>query len=247
MNKFRAYDGMFLNSKILFVEYIDIIRAPYLIFAKLLSESRKENGGLRPPFDISRIQGIDNERLIEWYYLRNYQNVLLNLIPEELMDSLRTSDIDHFLDKQIRETPNLVSVAFPLNFSKVIEAIYSMDTSLVDKTLIYYPYDNSIIREDIIKLYEGKPIEFVYGEMSEIIRNFPDAGVTYVFSDITNIQILAEADKLNTASILLPYEYAYNRLPNSLEFKIDINGYLKEYLFKMDYFFATTEYLEKYN
>lgn len=237
--KLRAYDGLFMNAKVLFVEYADIIRAPYLILMKILSESGLENGGLQEPFDISPIKGLSSEDLVLWYYQRKDQNPLVDLIPKEKLSDVRLSDVDAFLQRQIEDHPEFVDVAFPLNFMDVIGNLFLGENHMVDKVLIYHPVDNPAIRADVERTFNGMPVEFVYGDFKEAIVDFKPGTATYVFSDVTNIQVLADAGKLEQSSILVPAEYSYNFTEEG-EWKIDFNAYMKDTIFKIDFFYATS-------
>ena len=236
--KLRAYDGLFMNSKVLFVEYIDVIRAPYLILLKLLVESKLENSGLMEPFDISPIKGLTSEELVLWYYQRRDQNPFVDLIPKEKMSNVRLSDVDAFMERQIKEHPEFVDVAFPLIFSDVITNLFLGDNHIVDRVMIYHPVNNPSIREDVERTFHDNPVEFVYGDFKDIIKDFELGTATYVFSDVTNIQVLADAGKLEQASILVPAEYSYNFNEDN-EWKIDFGAYQKDTIFKLDFFYAT--------
>lgn len=236
---YRAYDGLFMNSKVLFVEYTDIIRAPYLILLKLLSSSELPNGGLKKPFDISPIKGLTSEELVLWYYQRKDQNPLVDLIPKDQLSQIKLSDIDAFMERQIESNPEVVDVAFPLNFTDVIGNLFLGENQIADRVLIYHPIDNPVIRADVEKTFHDMPVEFVYGDIGQIIKDFKPATATYVFSDVTNITVLADMGKLEQSSILVPAEYSYN-FNEEGEWKIDFGAYQKDTIFKIDFFYATS-------
>ena len=233
----QSYDSIFLNSKVLFVEYIDIIKSPYFILLTVLSE--KEDSGILDPFDISEIKGLPEEKLAEWYYLRKNQNFLLDLISEEKRGDVKTKDVDHFLDKQLRSSYELIKYARPLNFSDVISKVYRNDDLLVKKAIIYYPYDNPNVRRDVEESFPDSPVEFAYGNILDVLKEIPTDS-TYVFSDISKVIALEEADKLDYSSLIIPEDYNYNRDEEG-NFIIDFDAYRKGHIYKLNRFYATIE------
>lgn len=233
----RSADSVFLNAKAVFVEYIDVIRSPYFSLLSLLVET---NHQLQPPFDINPLLGLDEDGLIAWYYARRNRNFMVDLIAEEFRDSIKSSDVDIFLDKQLAESYELIETSVLLNFHTAINMLTRGEVTVTPKLMIYYPYNNLNIRKDIEELYgENNAVEFVYGDIRDILKDFPNDS-TYVFSDITNIAFLEECNKLNYASILIPDDYDYNRDEKG-NLLLNIDEYSKDYVFKFNRFLASVD------
>ena len=232
----RSADSVFLNSKSVFVEYIDVIKSPYFLFLYAIMSSDKTV--LKEPFDMEIIKNIkDTEELVKWYYCRKNQNPLFDLISDESMATVKFDNVDDFMNKQLEENEVLIKGSSPLNFASVIQKLMT-DSILVQKVYIWYPYDNRNIRNDIQTLFQNKDIEFVYGPIDKCLKNIPNDS-TYVFSDITNILVLEELEKLDMASILLPVDFAYN-LDENDQSLIDLDGLQKDHVFKVNRFLSTT-------
>lgn len=222
-------DSIFLNSDVLFVEYSDIIR--HVNFSVLVSISRicKRFENI---FDINKILGLTDTSLWEFYYNRDYQNVLFDLLPNYKIGEIENETIDSMLndlitaigDEGIRISPNL-------NFANVLYNI-SNEGDIVKKIVVWYPYNNSIIENDIKQTYPHH-VDFIYGPIDDVLRDL-SGSITYVFSDITNVLLLKELDKLNLSSILVPYHYMYNELNGKC--KVDIDYLLENNVFKFNFF-----------
>lgn len=230
-------DSVFLNAKAVFVEYIDVIRSPYFLLLSLLVDTKHQ---LVPPFDLSPVINLEEDDLIAWYYARRNRNFMLDLISPDFKDSVKVSDVEDFLNDQLEKNYELVESSVRLNFSTAVDILTRGEVTTTPKLVIYYPYNNPSIRKDIELLYEGnKGIEFAYGDMKDIFREFPTDS-TYVFSDITNITLLEECDKLNYSSILVPDDYDYNRDEEG-NLLLNLDEYSKDYIFKFNRFLASID------
>lgn len=233
----RTADSVFLNSKSIFVEYIDIIRSPYFLFMYGLATA--PDVLLKDPFDLTELRKLkDAEEVAEWYYRRRSQNPLYDIIPDDKISMTTFSKVDEFMDAQLSGNPSLVSDSSELNFVNVLGKLMS-DSVLVEKAYVWYPYNNQVIREDVHKIFEGENVEFMYGNIGDCIKRIPEDS-TYVFSDVSNILVLEELGKLNLSSIIYPVDFAYN-LDEDGEPLIDFEGLKKDYTFKINQFVATAK------
>ena len=233
----RSSDSVFLNSKCVFVEYIDIIKSPYFLFLYALS-SADDDKILKEPFDMEPIRNIkDPDELATWYYCRRSQNPLFDLIPDERISITNFDRVDEFMDLQLKENDVLIKGSSPLNFVNVIKNLMT-DSILVPKVYIWYPYDNPNVRSDIDELFDNKDVEFVHGDITKCLKYIPEDS-TYVFSDITNLIVLEELGKLDMSSILLPVDFRYN-LDDKEKPLIDIEQLQNDHPFKVDRFVATS-------
>lgn len=233
---FTTQDEVFLNSQCLFVEYTDIIKSPYFIFLHSLILYPNQ---FSEYLDIDRLRGYDLESLSEWYINRKYQNPLMDLLKDKYKDTIFPYKLDELFNNIINNYPNLITLSPLLNFSSVIKGLNINKNSIVKKIVIWNLYPNDIIRKDIRENF-GDNIHFVTGELYDVLKNVPDDS-TYVFSDISNISVLLDSNKLNLSSVLVPKEYKYNYIDNNI-LKIDYNAYLKEALFKFNLFNASFNY-----
>lgn len=235
---FRGVDGVFLNSQSIFCEYHDIIKSPYFLFLNLIVENLDQFSKF---VNIDELEGLELESLCELYYARKHQNILMEILKPELKGKISITELDNFINHEIGRIDTLVGRSPLLAMGHVIEElIRDKKNCIVKKVIIYNRYYNKMIEDDLQEIFNDR-IEFMYGELSDVLEKVPHDS-TYVFSDITNIITLAECDKLNYASILIPSEYSYNKNSDG-EYLIKIDEYMKEYLFKLD-FFNALEYNE---
>lgn len=232
-------DFLFVNSKALFVEYADIIRAPYFSFLVAIAKGKPNENSI---FDYSKIAGLDTTKLGDFYYNRRNQNFLYDLIKEDAIPDY--DKLDKMLDSGLQDIPELVTLSPELNFVNVIRRLMWKDSLLVKKVYIYYPYDNSSIREDVKNLFSfNRDIEFVSGKLEDVLENVPTDS-TYVFSDITKITTLNDMGRLQLSSVLVPTDYGYNyEDPNdrNSELLINVDDYLKDFMFHFNTFSASFE------
>ena len=110
---------------------------------------------------------------------------------------------------------------------------------LVPKVLIYYPYENDIIKRDIEKTFLNPDIQFVSGDISDVLKEVPNDS-TYIFSDISNILILEELGKIDMSSIIIPEDYDYNKTEEG-EYILDLESMQSDHVFKLNFFLASVD------
>lgn len=230
---FSTQNEMFLNSQCLFIEYTDIIKSPYIILLYMMIQNPES---FEAYYEVNRFRGFDVNALSEWYTNRSMQNPFSELLLPELKKDIPLSEIDSFVNNQILAVPDLIKTSPLLNFASVVSQVPIGKDGIVKKVVIWYPFENEVIRDD---LYDklGESISFVTGELENALEEVPSDS-TYVFSDITNIEILIDKNKLNQSSVLIPSDYKYNYIEDDL-LKIDYQKYLDESLFKLGFFNAT--------
>lgn len=234
----QTNDSVFFNSKSVFVEYIDVIKSPYFLFIYAMNSS-EDKRVLKDPFDMEKITSLESvEAVTEWYYTRKNQNPLIDLVPDERLSTLDFDAVDRFMDLQMRENEVLVHHSSPLNFVNVINNLM-VDSLLVPKVYIWYPYDNPVIAADVKSLFESDDVVFRHGPLEKCLADVPNDS-TFVFSDMTNILVLEDLQKLDYSSIITPIDFAYNRIDDELPL-IDIEKMQESHVFKYNQFFATIE------
>ena len=232
---FSTQDEFFLNSQCLFVEYTDVIKSPYIMLLNMMVQNPDS---FKEYYDVDRFRGFDVPSITEWYVNRKIQNPFTEILIPKLKEVIPSIEVDKFVNNQIKEIPSLIELSPLLNFANVINQIPIGKDGIVKKLMIWYPFENDAIRSN---LYDeiGDNLNFITGPLYEIIDEVPDDS-TYVFSDICNIDILLEKNKLNQSSILVPSDYRYNYIEDDL-LKINYEKYLDESLFKLGFFNATME------
>lgn len=232
-------DFVFLNSKSVFIEYIDIIRAPYFFMLYGLSKSDQTNP--MSVLDLSPILGKSDTEISEFYYTRRNQNPLYDLAK----DGADYAKLDDLLDISIESDPEILRYSPELNCVNAISSLLRNDDILVKKIYVYYPYPNAVVESDVMDtiFHFTKNVEFVSGPLEDVLKSVPDDS-TYIFSDISKIDTLARVGKLNLASVVLPFEYGYNyEDPTDVtgNLVINLDAYMKENLFKIDFFLASID------
>lgn len=229
---FTADDAMFQNSHCLFIEYTDIIRSPYFIFLLLMAKSPEH---FSKHYDLDEFKNYGVEELSEWYINRKNQNPLLDLVTDEVKENLNPYELDRFMNDQIVEHGDFITLSPLLNLGN---SLYSVTGEVVKNIIIWYPYTNKVIEQDISDTF-GDKVKFMTGDLFTVLDNVPQ-DTTYIFSDITNIDLLYEKKKLYLSSVVIPNEYRYNYIDEDT-LKIDAEEYQKEVIFKLDFFSAVTE------
>lgn len=229
--KIRTTGAMFYNSDTLFVEYSDIIRN--IDFMVLIMISRmKEN--FQSFLNLDPIYGLNPESLMEWYMNRKNKNILYELLKTEKHSQIFPQD----LDKKLNELTSLlgndgwIDLCPELKFSNVLKLISKEDKNFLAHIRVWHPYRNEVIESDVKRLFNER-VQFIYGPLEEVLKNIANNS-TFVFSDITNIMLLEEIEKLEFSSILIPSGYKYNEVDGKI--KLNIESYEKDHIFKFNFF-----------
>lgn len=236
---FSTQDEVFLNSQCLFLEYADIIKSPYFNFVYMIMQ---HPNNFSENYVTEKFLGFDPPSLVEWYINRSYQNPLMDLIRPEALEHVPAKVLDEFLNNQIEQIPSVNYTAAWLNMADVVRQLSTEKASIVKKIIIWHPYENNAIKNDISS-YFGPRVHFITGDLQECLRYVPDDS-TYVFSDIMNIEVILAEGKLKHCSVLVPEDYRYNFTEEN-KLKIDYGNYLEEELFKFGLFNATMKTVNK--
>lgn len=216
-------ETIFYNADYVVIEYIDMIKSPYL----LLLNSLKKNDKIREIIKVEQIEFLDELALYEWYINRKHQNFLidLNRYPDQLTDEM----MDALLDDQISLTPKFYEYANLL----AIGAFLSLEwnSKLVKDIIIYHPHNNKYAEENLNSIFNRK---FTFKNDFNEVLDIAKANSTYFLSDINKISAMKEKDLLKFSSITLPVEYRYNK-KNMNDFKLDFDELFKENPFKLSY------------
>jgi hypothetical protein len=231
---FTTYTDTFLNSQCLFIEYHDIIQSPWYVFLI----SAKDSELFKSLFDTFDIDNLSYDGIYEWYIHRRHINPLFDIpLNQGVFETYFNSSYDVYkdsLNKLVNEemkNKDIVEVLGSLSFIAVLNNLLAMN--VVRDIVIYTKENSDAIKDDINSLFNGK-VKYVSGEFIEVLKDIPRDS-TYVFSDITKIKDLEEANKLDYSSILIPVEYGYNYDDNK-EFIIDLVDIAKNHIFKLNFF-----------
>lgn len=220
-------DSVFVNAEGLFIEYFDVIRAPWYIFMLGVKNS---------PFidsivDLGYMKHVGELGWMEWYVNRKIINPLKSFpINPEFAKEYGESGLDDLLNKEMdNEDVMLYSGKFP--FFDILGNLVSVNVA--KNIYIYTPEYHKLVAYDIDQSY-GQRIKYVYGSFDDAIEDIPEDS-TYVFSDVRKVQRLAELNRLSYTSILLAehYEYNYNDDGNLI---IDLDGLSQSNLFHFNLF-----------
>lgn len=233
---YRAYDHLFLNSSAMVIEYHDVIRMNWFNILYFLAHEHVAD----EYFDTSIFEGMSNVELMEWYVMRPYRNILMNIptklhLPEDL--TKREAILDKFLFDMSR-IPQLYALPAELNFHEIFLKFLSDGKNLVSHYYIYGGLYKDDLLEAQIKQTYGKTgkISFLYGDFQTALEGV-NKDATYIISDIEKLADLVELDRLECASVLIADGFRYNFLPeDDSELKMDINLLLQEHTCRISFF-----------
>ena len=69
-------DSIFKNADYIVIEYIDMVKSPYL----LLLNAMRRNDKIREILKLEQVDNLDDISLYEWYINRKHQNFLIDLM-----------------------------------------------------------------------------------------------------------------------------------------------------------------------
>lgn len=216
-------DTIFYNADYVVIEYIDMIKSPYI----LLLNSLKHNDRIREIIKVEQVEFLDELALYEWYINRKHQNFFidLNRYPDQLTDEM----MDELLDSQLSLTSKFYDYANLLSIGAFLSLEWN--SKLVKDIIIYHPHSNKYAEENLERLFNR---HFTFKNNFNEILNITKANSTYFLSDINKINIMKDKNLLKFSSITLPVEYRYNK-KNMNDFKLDFDELYKENPFKLSY------------
>ena len=236
--KFVTYDSPFLNSDALFVEFNDVLTSPFFIFIWQVHD----NAYINEIFNFDSFKGKNVSEIYDWYIRRRHRNPLLDIplregVFEKIFRNNKKEFINwtwEFLYKELDALPEIMQFNSTLNFFESLKI--AAPQPMIKQTYVYSEYPSETIKTWLDKNYHLH-VSYVSGDLKEILKeNNITYNSTFVFSDITKINILKEMDLLKFSSILLADKYDYNYKEDNSDYIINIDGYLKETSFKFDCF-----------
>ena len=221
-------DTIFLNSDYIVIEYMDIIKSPYLSLLYMM----KLNPKLKEILKVEEIENLDEAALCEWYINRKHRNFLidLNRYPGQITEK----QLDELLEDQMNTVPQLYTKSSPLLLNNSI--VEMKRKNICKDIIIYHPHQNGFAKTEM-ETRLGMKFTF----MSNLDEIFKRTGYnsTYFFSDIHNIEKMRDKGVLKFSSVTLALEYRYNK-KNMIDFVLDFDKMTKENPFKLSFFRACT-------
>lgn len=220
---------IFYNSDYIVIEYIDLIKSPYLVLLSII----KNNDKLREILKIEQIEFLDDASLCEWYINRKHQNFFIDL--NRYPDIITDKQMDEILNEQMTITTKFYENTNFLNLVDMLRIVPSM--KIVNGIIIYNPHESSYASEEL-KNEVGTNFTFM-NDWNEVMEK-AGSNSTYFISDIDKIILMKEKGILKCSSVTLPIEYRYNR-KNMKEMKYDLKEIYKECPFKISFFNSCTK------
>lgn len=229
-------DEIFLNTKCLFVEYYDVIKAPWYLFVNYLRTSDVAS----QLFDFSELVNYDMNELFEWYITRKHKNPLKDIPITDFAHNTifhnneveKNTWLDSFLESEMQEIPELIEGYSELNFQNILDTLINTGRFAKDIQVYTETYNEKILN-DLKSIYNDN-VRYVYGDLDIVIKDIPNDS-TFVFSDIMKINKLKSNGKLNMSSVIIADRFAYN-YENENTPKINLEELMKSDIFKIDFF-----------
>ena len=217
----------FLNSEYIVIEYVDLIKSPYLILLNVI----RQNPKLKSILKIEEIDYLNSSSLYEWYVYRKHQNFFIDL--NRYPDKISNEELDKLLESQLTITPRFYEDAVPLILTDFLKVL-TRKKIVNHEVIIYHPHKNDYAIKDTENLTNHK---FKFMDNFEEILDLVGSNSTFFLSDIDKLLIMKKKGVLKFSSVTLPIEYRYNR-KNMKDWKLDIKELIKSDPFKLTYFQA---------
>lgn len=230
---YRSNDTLFYNSQCLFVEYHDVIAMPW--FTMLLFTKNKNV--FNNIFNMNEIANYDIPSLLEWYTYRKHRNIFKNFRTAEGVSEIPDEAYESILEKAMSIADDFYRIPTNLKFFTTLRLLL-LDSSMIKQVIIYSETNESMIQETLNQYFTkvGNKVKYMNGKFEDMLKLVPDDS-TYVFSDITKINTLANFNKLNLSCVLIPAGLRYNYMENDqTKLKVNLDELSKKFIFKYSFF-----------
>lgn len=226
-------DSIFKNADYIVIEYIDMVKSPYL----LLLNAMRRNDKIREILKLEQVDNLDDISLYEWYINRKHQNFLidLNRYPDQITDEM----LYDLLDDQLSISSKFYEYANILGIGALLSLKWC--DKLAKDIIIYHPHNNNYAEKDMDRVFNKK---FHFMNNFEDVLDLAKANSTYFLSDINKIYTMKDKGFLKLSSITVPIEYRYNK-KNMNDFKLDFEELFKSDPFKLSYMRTCTEEVQE--
>lgn len=225
---------MQLKSDIIFMDYIDIIRTPWIGVCKFILDNKDVFENF---FYLEKIPNTA-DKVKAWSVIRNNVNPLYSFTKDDF-------DLDAMLIDIMNDIDDLYdSDETKCDMAHFVDAMSALPTTKA--VYIYTPYYDSRIEYDIHEHFRYGPIQYVYGEFFDIIQEVKPN--TLFLNDISKVEALVTDNiELIKGSTLLVtkhlYNFTFNEETNILDANLpkDIDEiYLETQDIELNYFSSLT-------
>lgn len=193
----------FSGTHAIVIEYDDIIRSPMLT----VMEANKHNHKLSELIDMRPLKFVYKYGMLEWYLNRRRRNPLQELAPADPNYSVDDNTAYEVMKTFIQSDSHYVSESRPLVFFEPLKVIITQKFNM--EYFVYNEYSNPFVADDMAVSFPGVSFKVLTGPFVEAIADIPP-DATWVLSDITKLNDLDKAGKLNFANIMVASDYRYN-------------------------------------
>jgi hypothetical protein len=217
-NKFDT-NIFFSGGAGMFIQYHDIVKPVYLwATLKMILNEDKYN------LPINILSKNKSLSMVEWYVKRRYQNPLICI---DYLNKYKHEDLDKMILEILNTDKSLYDLAPSLNICKLL-SVYKKQ-HMTFPVFIYSREYEPHIEDDIVNIFRGIPVKYVYGDLTAAIKHC-DHNFTYIISDIELFKELSDVLVGTYSHLLLAHDYRYNYIDNNKTFKHDLYEISKDNL-----------------
>lgn len=214
---------IFLNSKYFIMEYMDMIKNPFLTATKYISSMEK----FKTSFNLDVVSDLSDAGLLEWYINRKERSIFRELAIDKTLFDV---EMIYKLENMILSIPEIIVSSAELNGLGILEFVKK--DKIAQDVIVYYPYEHAdIAKEDLDSILN---LDFKFMTNFDEILDLCGSDSTYFLSDIDLVTHMYERGVLGYSSVTLAYEYRYNR-KNLDDFKIDFEDYMEDAPYKLSF------------
>lgn len=223
--RFRSSPYIFQNSECIFIEYLDCLQLPWLVFLM----SFRNNERLDKIFDLKSIRYLTDADIINYYFNRPYRNPLAGLLKRDKDKRIPFEELDEIVMDGIKDLKEAFLVEADTLITPMIQNLVAM--KLTKNIMVYCPFYSEYVENDI-KGKLGDMASIVTGDIKEAINQTPK-DTTYFFSDVNHIIVLEETGKLDYSAIMVPSDYRYNFVDDEKSiYNVDMKYMAENHVFK---------------
>lgn len=226
---YRTRESFFVNTEALLVQYNDVLNIPWFTYLSLIRGEPELYEVLHT--DILNAMSIDE--LLVWYMgARKHYNPLHDLWKDELTEDVK-KELDRYLFEEMT-SPKLGKLChgaeyefltIPDLLKQIIQQKFCKDI------YVYSEIEDANLVEAVHKKY-GDDVKILYGNLQNHLLVLPYE-TTYIFSQFGIFDALIGTNRLNYSTLILPYDFRYNKNEDETAFTHDLLNLQKEYTFKI--------------
>lgn len=226
---YRTRESFFINTEALLVQYNDVLNIPWFTYLTLM----RGESELYDILNTESLNAMSIEELIVWYMgVREHYNPLHDLWKDKLTDEV-ASDLDHFLFTEMTK-PKIGEICHGANyeFLTIPDLLTQVIAQKFCKNIyVYSEVEDANLVNAVHKKY-GDDVKILYGNLENHLMVLPYE-TTYIFSRFEIFDALIETERLNYSTLILPYDFRYNKNADKTAFTHDLLQLQKDYTFKI--------------